>query len=362
MFKKIISIMAAVSMITVCGNANVAMAEVASDKLDISSINWAEVEDIDAFAKNNDLEISIDYLDSPVEYNEQIANNYKYQDFVEQRNEIDHLLEELESDECITYYPASDTLVVEKNNLFYGDVNNENVDDFSCYLQNIVDSQSSSAVDIYGRSRIISINSAPYCYTASLKVLCANGGISYGTGFFVDSDTILTSAHLVYSYKYGGYAEDIIVYPGGNASDFIPQSSTEYRVSPSWLNSDNYIYDYALISVDEPMVSGNFTLQYFSDSQLLNSSNYFLGFPSDRSQGEEMWQSRGTITNVYPDYLYSSAYSTEGNSGGPAPLYTNILKPVGIVTGQATIDGEAIERYVCVRLNSSVINFVNANK
>lgn len=81
--------------------------------IDVASINWSQIDNIEAYAEEHGLTLGVDYGDEVVDYNETIAVAFNSEEAERERAEIEALLEELETGEVITYYPETDKMVIE---------------------------------------------------------------------------------------------------------------------------------------------------------------------------------------------------------------------------------------------------------
>lgn len=218
-----------------------------------------------------------------------------------------------------------------------------------------------------------STSQSPYNTIASLVITLNDGSKTWGTGFVVGTSNggarILTSAHNLQTVD-NRYATSITAYFGksqGNAVHTVTSSS--YKVSDWWKNatiqqkSASYEYDYAVITVDNSVISkvGNFGMR----AEPSYSTKYNLtGYPgnpyytqhTDYSfNGSTMYTSNGNITGVGTNIINHSLYCWYGVSG--SPLYSDDKWAIGIHS-RIYEDSNNYSAFA-TRITTDVINFVN---
>lgn len=210
------------------------------------------------------------------------------------------------------------------------------------------------------RGKITNTTINPYKYVVHILITTATGTQALGSGVMIGSRAILTAAHAVYNRD--GYAQQLVVTPGKNGSQnpygtytitsgelFVPSAYTS--AFPESASEDFYPgpdYDWAIIYLDTDI--GDTTGWPALNSQAASYTNLFvynIGYPSaSLTSGQAagntyMFQSTGTIRNVYTYTFTGDWDSVGGNSGGPILVYdsTNGWTLYGIFVSEAGSNG-----------------------
>lgn len=81
-------------------------------------------------------------------------------------------------------------------------------------------------------------------------------GMSFqGSGAMIGSNDVLTAAHVIYSKENGGYATEVEVVPSkfGDYEPFGKILADNIYASLGWVNYEDIVYDYGVISLSTPI-------------------------------------------------------------------------------------------------------------
>ena len=81
-----------------------------TEEIDLNDIDWSQIDDIEAFAEEHGLTIGVYHGDDTICMGDGTRDIEKYEC---ERERIEELLAELETGECITYYPVTGEIVIE---------------------------------------------------------------------------------------------------------------------------------------------------------------------------------------------------------------------------------------------------------
>jgi len=139
------------------------------------------------------------------------------------------------------------------------------------------------------RRRIVATKANPWKRICHLRIQAANGRFFLGTGFFIGPRTIVTAGHCVYMHDQGGWAKQITVTPGRNATEtpFMSYAATSFRSVKGWVTNKSRNYDYGVILLPKiaaiPSEIGAFGFASYSNQSLLNKKRLSTaGYPGDR--------------------------------------------------------------------------------
>ncbi|HEX6290970.1 MAG TPA: serine protease [Herpetosiphonaceae bacterium] len=163
-------------------------------------------------------------------------------------------------------------------------------------------------------SRYQITNTTVYPYRAIAKITSSIGGC---TGWLINANTVATAGHCIYGS--GGWATNVVVYPGRNGTS-TPYGSCGYTRLYSvsgWTTSRSPEYDYGAIKLNCSI--GN-TTGYFgyrwSSASLTGQPSYISGYPGDKPSGTQ-WRSDDSIRITETRRLFYANDTYGGHSGSP---------------------------------------------
>lgn len=170
------------------------------------------------------------------------------------------------------------------------------------------------------RVRITATSGIPWRMICQLIITRKDGGRSRCTGWFIGPGTVMTAGHCVYSHSAGGWARQIEVIPGMNASSrpFGSATSSNLRSVGGWTRSAKVTHDYGCIILDNKLGrrTGWFGFANLSDASLRNLLLNNSGYPGDKQFGTQ-WYNAGRVTRVTDRRLYYMLDTAGGQSGSP---------------------------------------------
>ncbi len=188
----------------------------------------------------------------------------------------------------------------------------------------------------------------PWKRICHLKIQTKTGKFYLGTGFFIGPRTIITAGHCVYIHTQGGWAKNIVVSPGRNASEtpFNTFTATKFRSVKGWIQNKERNYDYAAILLDKSAAVspeiGAFGFGYYSNTFLMNKHLNTAGYPGDKPSGT-MWFN-GRKAKAITDLTIIYDIDTAGGQSGSALWFKGVDEKriaVGIHTNGATSGNSA---------------------
>jgi carboxypeptidase C (cathepsin A)/V8-like Glu-specific endopeptidase/subtilisin family serine protease len=196
-----------------------------------------------------------------------------------------------------------------------------------------------------GRTQITHTTDVPWRWFCSIEVLDSkNKVLGRGSGLLISNCHVLTAAHVVRDYVKAPFGLTVQVWPGRDygKEPFDSFSAKKVRLAPLYERSKGgSIWDYALITLDKTIgqqtfdsikpaklgywgasgFGGRFIMSASDAATITGTDAFTAGYPSDKSMGQELFLSKGKLSNVGagggPDIMQSSADHTKGQSGGP---------------------------------------------
>lgn len=177
------------------------------------------------------------------------------------------------------------------------------------------------------RVRIRATTRIPWRMICQLFMTFRDGAGSRCTGWFIGPRTVMTAGHCVYSHSHGGWARQIIVIPGMDATHrpFGSEIGRSFRSVRGWTCSGKPDYDYGAIILPSNSLGnrvgwfGFACLSWFSLWRLLINN---AGYAGDKQFGT-LWFNAGRITKVTSRRLYYMADTAGGHSGSPVWRFRN---------------------------------------
>jgi glutamyl endopeptidase len=174
------------------------------------------------------------------------------------------------------------------------------------------------------RVKIGDTKNLPWRMIASLKLIPRPPLTTtyIGTGWFIDSHTLLTAGHCVHSpTDFDGWIGSIEVSPGRDGSDFPYGTVTATRFSAlqQWISSADPDYDIGCIQLSEPLgdTVGYFKIASLSDSDLTNALVNVSGYPGDLDDGRSQYFHANRVLRTSARRVYYDVDTYGGQSGSP---------------------------------------------
>lgn len=201
---------------------------------------------------------------------------------------------------------------------------------------------------IDSRRRITNTKANPWKRICHLRIQAANGLSFVGTGFFIGPRTIVTAGHCVYMHDQGGWAKQITVTPGRDATitPFKSYTATSFRSVKGWVTDKARNYDYGVIILPKSAAipSGigafgfaNYSKQSLMKQECLNTAGYpgKTPVPRDRDQPvpppNTMWFDGRRAKNITSRTIIYDIDTTGGQSG--SPVWANLRNGKKIAVG-----------------------------
>lgn len=163
---------------------------------------------------------------------------------------------------------------------------------------------------------------ANYSMTSAVQILSVfpDEYVSEGSGTIIGANDVLTAAHVVYSQEHGGEAISFLITPYrfNDLKPFGSVTATTADIPSGWSVSENYAFDYALITLPRPI--GYYTgwidlgvVTAASASQLTQS----YGYPGDLNSGNTLTYTPGSGGELNGNLLryYGTMDAAGGQSG-----------------------------------------------
>lgn len=187
------------------------------------------------------------------------------------------------------------------------------------YNPSIKSENSRSIIGDDNRFIINTKTSFPYSAIAHIKSEFSCGCSSYGNGFMVSKNCMLTAGHRIICSKHGDRASTITAYFGYESTNnyyvkatATPNNAVIYH-NPAFTGSEkNYDYGYVVFNTNIGNTTGWFGLAARNDTNLDDMNIAVTGYDFD-----SMYKSIGTITSVTSNRLKYDADTDTNSSGSP---------------------------------------------
>ncbi|WP_430453474.1 trypsin-like serine peptidase [Rhodopirellula europaea] len=156
----------------------------------------------------------------------------------------------------------------------------------------------------------------PFSCLCALDIVAPNNQKFVGTGWLINSQTVVTAGHCVYMRRLGGWAKAIDVYPGRNGRQIFRRASAKQLMSVrGWIEEGEPAMDYAVIKLSEPIDGvGAMGFGVMNDESLREFRFHVVGYPGDKPR--TMWGHVRRLKDVTEDQLIYEIDTFGGNSGG----------------------------------------------
>lgn len=216
------------------------------------------------------------------------------------------------------------------------------------------------------RTQVTSTTAAPWSGLCRLEMTFPNG-LYIGTGFMINSRTVMTAGHCVFDPATKKWATKIRVIPGknGSAESFgsVTVATSGLKAPTQWTSTGDSNYDFGAIELptSTTFLTRVFKFAYKNETTavLTKSSNVWntAGYPGDKANGT-CWTTFGSVTGASSTKLSYVFDTYGGQSGSPVwGLYSDgVRRVVGIhVAGQDS----PCTNYA-TRVNSTLYSFMAA--
>lgn len=189
--------------------------------------------------------------------------------------------------------------------------------------QNIKSLDKLSIESVIGRDgRVPVSNTTVYPYSAIARVEVTFPFVAGScTGWLIDTNKVATAAHCLYDDSYGGWATQVLVFPGrnGDLAPFGQYAGSQWYVRNKWIKTSDPKFDYGVIKLNEDAgtVAGFFGYRYNT-----NNNFYLLrpitvsGYPGDKPYATQ-WKMDGKIRQVETNRFFYGVDTYNGESGSP---------------------------------------------
>ncbi|MGB8703129.1 MAG: trypsin-like peptidase domain-containing protein, partial [Thermosynechococcaceae cyanobacterium] len=178
------------------------------------------------------------------------------------------------------------------------------------------------------RTQVVDSETMPWRMICSLKINGTVGG-GIGTGWFAGPKTIITAGHCVFHPNLGGWAKEIVIFPGRFESEIPfpknpayqkPIVSRRFSAVKGWTEDKDTNFDYAAIHIDDPVgnETGCFSIAVLDNDDLKGLLVNVAGYPGDRDFGRNQYFAADKIEKVQSNRFFYAADTYGGQSGGPA--------------------------------------------
>ena len=213
------------------------------------------------------------------------------------------------------------------------------------------------------RTRVEDTTYTPARYTVSLIPRGANATAC--TGFLIDSDVVMTSAHCMFEGDDPTCSTCFEVVPGRNtlaSGDPSPYGACDSRslyAPKGYSDSQKDYLDYGFIVLDCHVgrLTGWFGWENRS-SDWLHTTTRLRGYPGDKFTGTQ-WLSLAEVSGQGQNFLYYTNDSTDGMSGGPVHFVSSSYGRAVMAIHRGSASGWPDENQG-IRINDSVARNINA--
>ena len=176
-----------------------------------------------------------------------------------------------------------------------------------------------------GELERVDVTKSPYS-----KILCLKLGIdydgdgdtddwSYGTGFMVYLDIMLTAGHNIYTPNYGRIVEmQIYVYQQGETLKDAYITPLKYSVSPELVKGNYDQYDWAVVILPQELGRTTGWFQYATAEAGMQTYVTVSGYPYKEGYSHYQYESIGLFQRYNPYYFRHKCSTLDGMSGAPA--------------------------------------------
>lgn len=183
---------------------------------------------------------------------------------------------------------------------------------------------------------------------------------SYGTGFWVSDDRVVTAGHVLYQRSLKGYAEWVEVFGLATPNTGKPTAVwhlQNYAVPKAYADRSDATVDVGVIAARKPVKAQALAMAAVSD-EVLAGQVELAGYPAPRAQAYGI---EGAITYRTASTFYHASETAQGLSGGP------VYSPAADATFGLHIRGygdalppEVPPSAAAVRFTTAIINWINS--
>ena len=205
---------------------------------------------------------------------------------------------------------------------------------------------------------------APYSSIAFTISVPEPGWKSYGTGFLVEDDILVTSAHIIKNNEKNSINQDFKIYLGSYVNGYRQSPFGEvypvvYKFNKNYLSAGDVGDDFAVIKLSKPIGRdvGKLSL---STNLNTGSSIWTAGYPGDKfvnGQRGSMWRTGGMVGNIYSKYFETKMDTMGGQSG--SPVFNSLNQVVGIVSAE---DRNGVKPNYITRVQPDLIKMISEVK
>jgi len=180
-----------------------------------------------------------------------------------------------------------------------------------------------SVIGADGRTRVGDTTVFPYSAIVELEIDFPYGSVLC-SGWMIGPDTVATAAHCLYYSGLGGWAQNVMAYPGrdGTLAPFGSVAGLNWNVRQKWIDTQGPRHDYGVIKLSSPIgdTVGYFGYEYNARSPFFIGKPVTVsGYPGDKYNAEAytQWQMAGTIAKAHKRRLFYTIDTFGGQSGSP---------------------------------------------